>query len=620
MSSDRETGDGGFPAPSELELPPEIDGWDAMYPSYFVFDRSEPRAEFENAKTWFHDYTTTEPLLPWDVTITAEAWQIGLSQNLSRVLPIPVSFGSEFRIIAGYVYTAELACTDEELQQERAEVFEDRMAYWLDHFPTLYENVWKPDVKRIGDEIQDLEVPDSLPRYVDDSVLTESKGRTQTLDIIEAYHRLVDLAQQGWQRHFEFLGLSYLTYLEFYEFCKEEFPQIPDNSIVTMVSAVDADVYRPDEKLDELAELAIEMGGPVQDILLEETTPAEKREALEETESGRTFLEAFDEVKDPWFYVSYGDGMHSYHGAWIDDLVGPFNHLEQKVSTLLEGGSIGRDYEAQQEKAARMVEEYRSYITSEEKREEFDRYHEDCVTVYEYAEDHQFWVDHRINVLVARKLREFGRLLVQEGLLDEADDVFFFTRHEVAELLSELCSTWANGPEAFVPVIWKRQAEERKEIFEAAKDWEPAPALGAVPESIDDPLLRMLNGITMEKVERWLGSDDEDSDHLSGFAASSGVVEGTAKVIESVNEFDMIEEGDLLVCRMTNPSWASVLSRIDGAVTNMGGITSHAAVVCREYGVPAVTGAERATNVIQTGDRIRIDGNTGTVEVLDRAT
>jgi len=78
-----------------------------------------------------------------------------------------------------------------------------------------------------------------------------------------------------------------------------------------------------------------------------------------------------------------------------------------------------------------------------------------------------------------------------------------------------------------------------------------------------------------------------------------------------------VQEGEILVARITAPSWGPVFARIGAAVTDIGGMMSHAAIVCREYGLPAVTGAGSATTAIRTGQRIRVDGSSGTVTILD---
>jgi pyruvate,water dikinase len=87
----------------------------------------------------------------------------------------------------------------------------------------------------------------------------------------------------------------------------------------------------------------------------------------------------------------------------------------------------------------------------------------------------------------------------------------------------------------------------------------------------------------------------------------------------TVDEFDDVADGDLLVCQMTNPAWVVLFTRIAGLVTDTGGTTSHPAVLSREFGIPAVVGTSVATHRIRTGDRIRIDGSKGSVEILERA-
>jgi pyruvate,water dikinase len=96
-------------------------------------------------------------------------------------------------------------------------------------------------------------------------------------------------------------------------------------------------------------------------------------------------------------------------------------------------------------------------------------------------------------------------------------------------------------------------------------------------------------------------------------------VEGVARVVRSEADFDAVQTGDVLVCQMTNPAWQVLFSRIIGLVTDAGGVTGHPAVLAREYEIPAVVGTSVATQRINTGDRIRVDGSAGVVTVLDAA-
>ncbi len=88
-------------------------------------------------------------------------------------------------------------------------------------------------------------------------------------------------------------------------------------------------------------------------------------------------------------------------------------------------------------------------------------------------------------------------------------------------------------------------------------------------------------------------------------------------MILTVEELDELETGEILVCPITAPSWAPVFSRIKAAVSDVGGIMSHAAIVSREYGLPAVVGTGFGTKTIKTGQRLRVDGDNGMVEILD---
>ena len=93
-------------------------------------------------------------------------------------------------------------------------------------------------------------------------------------------------------------------------------------------------------------------------------------------------------------------------------------------------------------------------------------------------------------------------------------------------------------------------------------------------------------------------------------------MEGIARYVESPEQFDQVKPGEILVCKMTNPAWVVVFTKIKGLVTDAGGVLSHPAVVSREFGIPAVVGTGDATHRIQTGQRIRVNGSTGVVEIL----
>ena len=109
--------------------------------------------------------------------------------------------------------------------------------------------------------------------------------------------------------------------------------------------------------------------------------------------------------------------------------------------------------------------------------------------------------------------------------------------------------------------------------------------------------------------------DDAPSGALIGLPVSAGTVEGRARVILDMAEAE-VEPGDILVTAFTDPSWSPLFVAVEGLVTEVGGLMTHGAVIAREYGLPAVVGVEHATRLIRDGQRIRVNGTDGYVEIL----
>jgi pyruvate,water dikinase len=264
----------------------------------------------------------------------------------------------------------------------------------------------------------------------------------------------------------------------------------------------------------------------------------------------------------------------------------------------------------------RIVEEYTDLIDSDEDRATFQAKLGLARTVFPYVENHNFYVEHWAHSVIWRKMRDLGRVLVAAEFFADVDDVFLLSRHEVSEVLFDYYHGWAVGAPSRGPKYWPREMERRNGIMNALRQWSPPPALGVPPEVITEPFTVMLWGITSDSVRQWLGGS-ESTGGLAGFAASPGVAEGPARVILSADGIADLRDGEVLVAPMTAPSWAPVFGKIAATVTDVGGIMSHAAIVCREYGLPAVTGTAFGTKNIKTGQRVRVDGNAGTVTVID---
>jgi pyruvate,water dikinase len=240
--------------------------------------------------------------------------------------------------------------------------------------------------------------------------------------------------------------------------------------------------------------------------------------------------------------------------------------------------------------------------------------------VFPYVEGHKFYCEHWYTNLFFNKIREFGALLAEHGFFGAGgreEDVFHLTQYELESAIIDLMLSWGIGAPPRGPAHWPALVAERKAAIAEWAKHPTSPALGAVPDVIDDPAIVMLWGITRDNLDQWLDDGSEDSNELKGFAACSGVVEGTARVVKSVEEIGRLQQGDILVCQVTNPTWSPIFQKIAGAVSDIGGSMSHMAIVAREYGLPAVVGTGKATQRIKDGQRIRVDGGRGVVTILE---
>jgi pyruvate,water dikinase len=416
-----------------------------------------------------------------------------------------------------------------------------------------------------------------------------------------------------WQHHFEFLLLGYGAYLTFSDFCKAHLPDIPEQHIAQMIAGIDVLLFRPDAELRRLAKLAVESG--VEAAFAEGRTPAEVDAELEGSEAGRHWLVELEKVKDPWFNMATGDGLYHYYRSWQDDPSIPYASISAHIGAIQSGQNVERPTEALERERDRLATEYAALL-DDEARQSFEELLALSRTVFPYVEEHKFYCDYWFLTRFYNKLREFGALLAGSGYLADGEDIFMLSRHEALQALEELCLMWATGGPPLGPDHWPPIVAGRRALLKKLEDWTPPPALGAMPEAVNDPMAVMLWGVTPQRLQEWAESADAVT-RLTGAGASAGEVEGPARVLHDIDDISSVRDGEILVCTITSPAWAPIYPKIKATVTDIGGIMSHAAIVSREYGKPAVVGTGRATALIRTGQMIRVDGTSGVVTILD---
>lgn len=596
-----------FPSAFDVETPEGAEGWRDLYPYYALFQPN--RREKDDATFWFcNSQHIPVPIRPFDL-IQIEFALKGLGQYNTRHLLVPPANGVDYRIVNGYIYFSPVAVAPEKIEG-RVPQFMERAGHYFMNWNDLYKN-WKTKVLAQIDELNAIDFK-SLPEVEDLEVVTGGIGQDSTNQLFDQYDKAIQLCYKIWQNHFEFLNLGYAAYLDFFGFMKEQFPSIPDLAIAKMVQGVDSELFRPDDEIKKLAKLAIELGV---ENALKTGSVDEALAAVAAAPGGDKWIAQWEAAKDPWFNFTSGNGFYSTDKYWIDHLDIPLGYLRDYIERLEAGEEIMRPTEALLKERDRISAEYRDMMDAEAQ-EIFDGKLGLARTVFPYVEDHNFYIEHWALGVFWRKMRELGQLLADQGFWENADDMFFLKRNEVRDVLWDYGMTWAFGVENRGKDVWPAEIARRREIHAALAKERPLPALNNPPEVITEPFTIMLWGITSDAIERWTAQDD-DSDTMKGMAAAPGIVEGVARVLSSSDELNQLQKGEILVTPVTAPSWAPVFGKISAAVTDIGGMMSHAAIVCREYGLPAVTGTGTASSKITTGMRLRVNGNEGTVEILE---
>jgi len=195
---------------------------------------------------------------------------------------------------------------------------------------------------------------------------------------------------------------------------------------------------------------------------------------------------------------------------------------------------------------------------------------------------------------------ELGRRLVDAGTINVMDDIFYLVTEELTKAIN------ARKENKTIPE-YKQLTSERRELREARKRLHPP---GTIPEDASNN-----PGVAFKETQ---AKNDPNSDILRGIPVSPGTVTSPASLINSPAEFEKMQLDSILVCSMTNPAWTPLFAHATGLVTDMGGILGHGSIVAREYGIPAVVGTGSITQRVKHGQTIKVDGDAGTVELIQK--
>lgn len=313
--------------------------------------------------------------------------------------------------------------------------------------------------------------------------------------------------------------------------------------------------------------------------------------ALNHSEKGKYFISKLEE-----FLQVYGWRSIKSHDfteeTWIENPEYILDIIRNNIQSQC-------DFDEEFAKAVIKRQETYKHFMSQVKDESFKTKFE---TLYQFAlqaanirDDHHFYIDAMLDAKARVYLLKIGELLTQKGAIPHQDDIWNLYDEEVQKALTTSIS--------FYSVIQQRKMEMKEN--EAIQP----PAYTGTPTEAE-----------LQQVERMLGSlrenENNTQDVIHGIGASSGIVSGRVKVITSAEEFSQFQKGDILVCKTTTPLWTSLFRDAKAVITDAGGILSHSAIIAREYMMPAVLGTRIATETLQSGDLVTVDGSNGRVQIL----
>ena len=195
-----------------------------------------------------------------------------------------------------------------------------------------------------------------------------------------------------------------------------------------------------------------------------------------------------------------------------------------------------------------------------------------------------------------------GQRLTERGALNRADEVLYLYKDEIRRALTDA-------------VDYRAEVAQRRAAFERASSIVPPDHLGEPTPANPDPFFVAI-------VDKMLGflpiEPSTDPGIINGVAASPGTAQGIVKVVRTLVEASKLQQGDIMVCEMTVPTWVPLFATVRAVVADSGGILSHCAIVAREFGLPAVVGTRVGTTTLRDGMTITVDGGRGLVRIDSR--
>ncbi|HOV79036.1 MAG TPA: PEP-utilizing enzyme [Bacillota bacterium] len=551
----------------------------------FLGDQSFPvewAGEEEKNLHWFYDdLHCPHPISP--LYADAGGWWGPTCEYMYRRFGAPFGRGWIGKVVNGYVYTAVLPRTDAAEVEKLAHYYSRVMPIYAENFLKWWEERYLPEI------MNNVKYLDNFP-YETSSIPELLIHMEDALDIQERHfkiHWILNLAQ-------------FQAFIEFRQAYSEIIGEIDEENVGKILVSENDRNWDSLKALWEMKEF-IKQSKSLRALFKEDTPGILSK--LASVKDGKEFLEKMAAYQEE--YGNKAIYTHEYiYPTWREDPTPIIESLKNYVETDYNFyEALGRC----KEERDRAIEIMFSKVTGEEDKSRLSKALDLALKMAPLTPDHHFYIDQGTYARMRMVFKELGKALTKEGILGDAEDIFMLKYEEIRAI--------AVNPEAFDV---KTLVKLRRDAMEKAKQIKPREWVGTVSEwsLYQEPYKSLWGWPQKFEAEQAADKEKPSKEILKGLPASPGVVEGIARFVTSPAEFDSVQKGDILVCKMTNPAWVVCFTKIAGLVTDTGGALSHPAVVSREFGIPCVVGTRIATSAIRSGMRVRVNGSEGTVEIL----
>ena len=512
------------------------------------------------------------PMPPLVFAIAGDAVGRGLAAA-ARAYELPIA-DVRMAHINGYRYQAnvplDLTPAEAAARRERSH---ERLRAAIGRLDTLWSVEWLPEIQ------------EHLKYWESFDLESVSKS-----DLVVHLQETLARADRLWEIHFLLASPMHGAISEFGKLHFELFGGSKLDAY-RLLTGFDNKIMRAARALWQLSRQAVAVE-PVQRVL-KGTPPTEIVSALRTFPEGQAFLVDLRAYLEE--YGQRGEGLSLDHPSWLEDPTSVIENLQgymaqpdRDLAAEMAASTEGRDLIVAE--ARRRLAGYPAPV-----RDEFEFLLNAAQHAVVLSEDHNFWIDARGMYQVRCVFLEFGKRLAGVGAIECVDDVFYLTPTELADASGNLSDL-----DLRELVAARRGEMERFGLVD------PPPALGTRPA-------------TRRASRSATGAHAVVPDLIWGSAGSTGIARGPARIAHSLEEAGRLQRGEVLVAQTLSSSWTPLFATAVAVVTDTGGILSHAAVVAREYGIPAVLGTSVATAMVHEGQPLEVDGQQGTVRMLDTA-